>query len=179
MLTDHLFWAVWECAHRGAFHTVMTTKKETKSVRTSRSRKRHLCKIHGRPIRPDRWRSGHRNTGCADCYRTRKMPPPRKRLCQEHKCPILRSRWWSGYRTKGCPLCFEVPEPEDRLCRKHDRPIQPSAWIRGRHSTGCSKCFNSRPGYAAAQARCRARAKLRLLRAKRRKRLGRNRQVTK
>jgi hypothetical protein len=143
------------------------------------SPKKRLCKVHGRPIRPGRWRSGHRSTGCADCYRTKKMPPPKKRLCKEHKLPIIRQRWWSGYRRKGCSLCFEVPEPEDRLCRKHDRPIQPSAWIRGRHSTGCSKCFNSRPGYAAAQARCRARAQLRLLRAKRRKHLGRNRYVPK
>jgi hypothetical protein len=88
-------------------------------------------------------------------------------LCKEHRRPILRQRWWSGYRMKGCVFCFEVPEPEDRLCRKHDQPIFPSAWIRGRHSTGCSRCFNGRPGYAAAQARCRARAKLRLHRAKR------------
>jgi len=162
---------------QGLFHTVMTTKKKTKSVRTSRSRKRHLCTIHGRPIRPSRWRSGHRTTGCADCYRTRKIPPPKKRLCKEHKRPILRQRWWSGYRTKGCVLCFEMPPPEERLCRKHDRPIQPSAWVRGRHSTGCCVCFKSRPGYAAAQARYRAR--LRLLSVRRRKHLKQRRQSKK
>jgi hypothetical protein len=104
----------------------MTAKKKTKSVRMSGTGKRHFCAVHGRPIRLDRWRSGHRTTGCADCYRTRKIPPPKKRMCKEHKRPILRQRWWSGYRTKGCVRCFEVPPPEDRLCRKHDRPIQPS-----------------------------------------------------
>ena len=145
------------------------TKKRAAN-KVSPSAKRPLCKVHHRPIRASRWLSGHRTTGCPDCYRSKKMPPPKKRQCQEHKHPILRQRWWSGYRTKGCVLCYEVPPPEDRLCRKHDRPIQPSAWIRGRHSTGCSKCFNSRPGYAAAQARCRARARLRLVRAKRRNR---------
>jgi hypothetical protein len=141
----------------------MTTKKRMK---TKSPRKPHLCKIHGKPIRPDRWRSGHRNTGCADCYRTRKMPPPGKRLCQEHGLPILRQRWWSGYRTKGCPECFKVPKPKNRLCRIHKKPIVPSMWIRGRHSTGCSTCFRSRPGYAAAKARSRARARVRLRKAK-------------
>lgn len=154
----------------GFLDSLMKTKKKAKSVKNKRSRKERLCVIHGRPIRPSRWRSGHRTTGCADCYRPKgKMPPPEKRLCKEHRRPILRQRWWSGYRTKGCALCFEVPEPDDRLCRKHDQAILPSAWIRGRHSTGCSRCFNSRPGYAAAQARCRARAKLRLHRGKRKK----------
>jgi hypothetical protein len=171
-------WAVSKSA-RGLFHTVMTAKKKTKSVRTSSSRKRHFCTIHGRPIRPSRWRSGHRTTGCADCYRTWKIPPPKKRLCKEHKRPILRQRWWSGYRTKGCVRCFEVPPPEERLCRKHDRPIQPSAWVRGRHSTGCCVCFNSRPGYAAAQVRYRARLRLRLLRARRKKHLKQRRQSEK
>jgi hypothetical protein len=164
----------------GLLHSLMTTKKKAKTVKNNRSRKKRLCAIHGRPIRPGRWRSGHRTTGCADCYRTRgKMPPPKKRLCKEHKRPILRQRWWSGYRTKGCFFCFEVPEPEDRLCRKHGRPILPSAWIRGRHSTGCSRCFNGRPGYAAAQARCRARAKLRLHRAKRKKQIRKRSQPSK
>jgi hypothetical protein len=145
-------------------------KKKRAARKVSRSPKRPLCKIHGRPIRPSRWRSGHRNTGCADCYRATKMPPPSKRLCKEHELPIFRQRWWSGYRNKGCVLCFEVPPPEERLCLKHDRPIQPSAWRRGRHSTGCSVCFKNRPGYAAAQKRYRARTRERLVRAKRRKR---------
>lgn len=156
---------------------IVTSKKTTKSLRKRSSPKQHLCAIHGRPIRPSRWRSGHRTTGCADCYRTRKIPPPKKRLCKEHKRPILRQRWWSGYRTKGCVRCFEVPPPEDRLCRKHGRPIQPSAWIRGRHSTGCWVCFNSRPGYAAAQARHRAR--LRLSTVRRKKNLRKRRRSTK
>lgn len=157
----------------GGLYLAMTTRK--KSVRQSRSRNRHLCVIHGRPIRPSRWRSGHRTTGCGECYRTREIPPPRKRLCEEHDLPILRQRWWSGYRKKGCPRCFEVPPPKQRLCRKHKRPIQPSAWIRGRHSTGCSLCFNSRPGYTAAQVRHRKRARLQRLRASRRKRAGKSR----
>jgi hypothetical protein len=117
------------------------------------SPKKRLCKVHGRPIRPGRWRSGHRTTGCADCYRTKNMPPPNKRLCKEHKLPIMRQRWWSGYRNKGCPRCFKVPPPKKRLCRKHHQPIQPSSWLRGRHSTGCSRCHNSRPGYRRAKVR--------------------------
>ncbi len=142
------------------------------------SRKPVLCKIHGKPIRPSRWRSGHRKTGCADCYRRKgKMPPPRKRLCKEHRLPIIRQRWWSGYRTKGCKKCFEVPEPEDRLCRKHDIPIQPSVWIRGRHSTGCWRCLSSRPGFAAAKARYRERLRLRGAKTRRSRRFKKRRDV--
>jgi len=140
------------------------------ALKRARSQKRRLCKVHGKPIRPSRWLSGHRNTGCADCYRTKKMPPPKERLCKEHKLPIIRQRWWSGYRNKGCARCFKVPRSKDRLCRKHGRPIPPSAWRRGRHSTGCSECFRNRPGYAAAKARYRTRLRQRLLRAKQRKR---------
>ena len=147
----------------------MVTKKRTSRPR--KSSKPQLCKIHGKPIRLSRWRSGHRTTGCAKCYRTRTVPPPRKRLCQRHKLPILGARWRSGYRTKGCRRCFKVPPAEDRLCRRHGRPIQPSMWIRGRHSTGCCVCSNSRPGYAAAKARYRERVRLRgVLRAKKKKR---------
>jgi hypothetical protein len=123
----------------------------------SPSLKKRLCKVHGRPIQPGRWRSGHRTTGCADCYRTKEMPPPKKRLCKEHNLPIIRQRWWSGYRNKGCTRCFKVPPPKKRLCRKHHQPIQPSSWLRGRHSTGCSSCHNSRPGYRRAKARYRQR----------------------
>jgi hypothetical protein len=147
---------------------IMVSRKTV--LKRTRLTKKRLCKIHGKPIRPSRWRSGHRTTGCAECYRTKKMPLPKKRLCKEHKLPIFRQRWWSGYRNKGCARCFKVPLPDERLCRKHGRPIQPSAWRRGRHSTGCSVCFRNRPGYAAAQARYRARLKERLLQAKRRKR---------
>ena len=129
----------------------MTTKRAVR--KRSRRIKTGLCKVHGRPIRPSYWRAGHRTTGCAECYRTKEVPPPRKRLCKRHGQPILRSRWWSGYRTKGCVLCFKVPPPGKRLCRRHGRPIQPSAWRNGRHSTGCSRCHNSRPGYLEAKAR--------------------------
>jgi hypothetical protein len=156
----------------GGVSCCATVSMKTKKKRTHRSAppQARRCKVHGKPILPGRWRGGHRTTGCADCYRTRKVPPPKKRLCQEHGLPILSARWWSGYRRKGCKECFEVPEPEDRLCRKHDIPIQPSMWIRGRHSTGCWKCLSSRPGFAVAKARHRALERLRLLKAKRKRR---------
>ena len=152
----------------------MTNKRKTK-VQATRSRKLRLCKIHGKPIRSGLWRSGHRTTGCRDCYRTTKVPPPRKRRCKQHGLPIIARRWWSGYRTKGCKRCFVVPVPEDRMCRKHDRPIQPSMWIRGRHSTGCWMCLSSRPGFAAAKARYRERLKLKRTTTRRKSHLKRPR----
>ena len=143
------------------------------------SPKKRLCEVHGKPIRASYWLAGHRTTGCSECYRTKGVPPPKKRLCKQHGRPILRSRWWSGYRNKGCVLCFKVPPPGKRLCRKHHLPIQPSAWVRGRHSTGCWVCFNSRPGYAAAQKRCRARRRLRLVKGKSKKQIRQGRKSTK
>src|SRR3984885_5445945 len=144
------------------------TSRKTASKRT-RSEKKRLCKVHGRPIRPSYWRAGHRNTGCAECYRTKEVPPPSKRLCKQHGYPILRARWWSGYRNKGCVLCFPVPPPKKRLCKKHGRPIQPSAWRRGNHSTGCSRCHNDRPGYLLAKARYNVRVSQRTTRPRKKK----------
>jgi hypothetical protein len=143
---------LFEAATKKLGYAKGVTAKRTIGKRLPSPKKR-LCKVHGRAIQPGRWRSGHRTTGCADCYRTWEMPPPKKRLCKEHKLPIIRQRWWSGYRNKGCPRCFKVPPPKKRLCRKHHRPIQPSSWLRGQHSTGCSLCHNSRPGYRRAKAR--------------------------
>lgn len=129
-------------------------------------RKPPLCRLHGKPIRPSRWRNGSRTSGCAGCEKKIIMPPDKKRLCKEHKIPIYRRRWWDGYRNKGCPLCFELPPPEERLCKRHGRPISPSAWLMGLHSRGCSKCRNSAPGMKAAQARYKARKRLRAKRSK-------------
>jgi hypothetical protein len=145
-----------EAATRELRYAKGVTAKRTIGKRPPSPKKR-LCKVHGRPIQPSRWRVGHRNTGCSECYRTKHVPSPKKRLCKQHGLPILRKRWWSGYRNKGCARCFKVPPPEKRLCRKHDRPIQPSSWLRGQHSTGCSRCHNSRPGYLHAKARYRQR----------------------
>jgi hypothetical protein len=149
-------WRVVEAATKKLGYAKGVIAKRTIGKRPPSPRKR-FCKVHGRPIQPSRWRVGHRNTGCSECYRTKEVPSPKKRLCKQHRRPILRKRWWSGYRNKGCELCFKIPPPRKRLCRKHHRPIQPSSWLRGQHSSGCSRCHNGRPGYLHAKARYRQR----------------------
>lgn len=47
-----------------------------------------LCKVHGRPIQPAEWRSGHRKTGCARCKNTQ----PGYRL-RKHRYDVGRRAW--------------------------------------------------------------------------------------
>ena len=90
---------LFEAATKELGYAKGVTAKRTIGKRLPSPKKR-LCKVHGRPIRPDRWRSGHRTTGCADCYRTKNMPSPKKRLCKEHDLPIISSVGGPGTGTR-------------------------------------------------------------------------------
>jgi hypothetical protein len=75
----------------------------------TRWQKKRLCKIHGKPIRPSRWRTGHRTTGCADCYRTKKMPPRRKGCARNTSFRLFGSVGGPGTERKValCALRFQ------------------------------------------------------------------------
>lgn len=55
-----------------------------------------LCEIHGTPISPARWRSGHRKRGCARCRQN--YPSKVRNDTQRTLARSLKNRGRNGYR---------------------------------------------------------------------------------